>query len=279
MRGPSSPEIIRQEFDKLRQVPIPGNVLMLDEHNNIVDQLVNFEKDETRRHVDESGRPYQPTVVERGGIAPGFDLRGLRDIIASKPETDPDQDPPEQQAEPAPKHQPVQTAQQVEERTQKLQERLRKLEQQLTVMKLQGGSAVDEAEAHAEAYTKSVMDALKGEKRADKKLVDEVLKEWERKRRQQSEQQNVKWTKVEPDTTPPKTTKPGDHPKTRVPRFLDALAAAKFRIRETRHMENRARTRRYVFFGLVLAKLTMGEEFTAQMVEKTYEMARDKTRL
>jgi hypothetical protein len=256
MRGPSSPEIIQKEFNRLKTVPIPGNIIMMTETGEILDQLVNFEQDQKRRHLDENGKPYQPTVVERGGIAPGFDLRALRDKIASMPETDPDLDPPESE----PKPQPVQTAEQVEDKTKALQERLRKLEQQLTVAQLQA------------------QQAAQSERKVEEKLVDEVLQGQDKK---PYEPPKVTWTKVAPGQTPPRQQQPPkpQPPKDRLGRWLEGLAAAKFRVNEMRHMERRAKVRRYIFIGTIFLQIAFGDELSGDMVEKAYESARKRTRL
>lgn len=90
--GPGDPEAKRKEFQNLRSVGMPGTVLLLDETGAIVDQILNFSDDETRRYRDEHGKPYKPAVVTKGARE-GIDLSPLRDIIASQPETDPDLDP------------------------------------------------------------------------------------------------------------------------------------------------------------------------------------------
>lgn len=89
---PGSPESRRAEYERLCKLGLPGNVILLDEMNRIVTQHANFANDNTRRYRDETGKPYNPTLVELG-YKHGVDLSPLRDYIASMPETDPDEDP------------------------------------------------------------------------------------------------------------------------------------------------------------------------------------------
>lgn len=86
--GPGSEKRMRDEFERLRKVGMPGSVQLLDENNRIVEQHGNFSPDDKRRYKDEDGKPYEPTVVNKG--ATPVDLSKIADAIKAMPETDPD---------------------------------------------------------------------------------------------------------------------------------------------------------------------------------------------
>jgi hypothetical protein len=79
---------MREKFDQLRTVGIPGSLILLDDKNRIVEQHGNFAVDGKRRGKDEHGEPWEPTEVARGHKP--VDLSILADAIKSQPETDPD---------------------------------------------------------------------------------------------------------------------------------------------------------------------------------------------
>lgn len=98
LAGPGSEASMLKEFERLVNVQMPGNVILLDGSGEIQRQTMAFADDKSRRGKDENGKPYEPEIKE---VGPGrIDLRAIRDYVASLPETDPALDPPDYEPPP-----------------------------------------------------------------------------------------------------------------------------------------------------------------------------------
>lgn len=89
--GSGDEKRMREEYDRICKLGIPGSIQLLDENGRIKEQHAGFAADKPRRYKDADGTPYDPTVVAIG--APPLDLSRIADAIKAMPETDPALDP------------------------------------------------------------------------------------------------------------------------------------------------------------------------------------------
>lgn len=83
---------MREEFDRIVKAGgVPGTLQLLDPTGAIKDQFGTMANSEMRRGTDQAtGKPYEPTVIERG--SPPLNLSALADRIKSFSEVDPDEE-------------------------------------------------------------------------------------------------------------------------------------------------------------------------------------------